>query len=59
MQAEAIDQIYDDSIYSADNIIQGNKYLTKAKESNSSFRKFVLLFLIVASIVLLFLDWYD
>lgn len=58
VQAKEIEYIYDEAIDASDKVRQGNKQLLQAKERNSDFRKYVLLILLLASFVLLFLDWY-
>ncbi len=40
-------------------VAQGNEQLVQATQRTFSFRIFVLCFLIGASFVLLFLDWYN
>lgn len=39
--------------------MQGNEELVEATQHSASFRVFTLLFLIIASALLLFLDWYS
>lgn len=53
------DRLYADAIQTTEKVEQGNLQLFSAKERNKSSRKFMLAFLIGASFVLLFLDWYS
>lgn len=53
------DRLYADAIATTDKVEQGNLQLMTARERNKSSRKFTLAFLIGASFVLLFLDWYS
>ena len=59
LQAREIESLYDEGIVTQEKIKEGNRYLHSAKEHSSSFRKFVLIFLLLTTLVLLFLDWYD
>ncbi|GAO47367.1 hypothetical protein G7K_1575-t1 [Saitoella complicata NRRL Y-17804] len=58
-QTELTDQLYDEAIMTAEEVQRGNMQLKKARERNSSTTKFILVFLIMASLILLFLDWYS
>ena len=42
-----------------DRVKSGNSYLQQAKQNSSSIRRYMLIFLLVLSLALLFLDWYD
>jgi syntaxin 18 len=53
------DKLYADAIATTDTVEKGNLQLITARERNKSSRKFLLAFLIGASFVLLFLDWYS
>jgi syntaxin 18 len=53
------DKLYADAIATTDTVEKGNLQLITARERNKSSRKFILAFLIGASFVLLFLDWYS
>ncbi|KAI8048153.1 uncharacterized protein B0P05DRAFT_576076 [Gilbertella persicaria] len=53
------DRLYADAVATTDRVEQGNLQLITARERNKSSRKFMLAFLIGASFVLLFLDWYS
>ncbi len=59
IQSQQIQFLYDESSLAVEKVTEGNKFLIKTKENTSDFRKYILLFLLIASIVLLFLDWYD
>ncbi|GAO50622.1 hypothetical protein SAICODRAFT_66730 [Saitoella complicata NRRL Y-17804] len=58
-QTELTDQLYDEAVTTAEEVQRGNTQLKKARERNSSTTKFILVFLIMASLILLFLDWYS
>ncbi|PWA90152.1 SNARE-complex protein Syntaxin-18 N-terminal [Artemisia annua] len=58
-QAQQIEYLYDQAVEATKNVELGNKELTKAIERNSSSRTFLLLFLIVLTFSVLFLDWYS
>ncbi|GAB5586736.1 hypothetical protein Unana1_01636 [Umbelopsis nana] len=59
VQTAQTDQLYADAIATTDRVEQGNQQLIRARERNRGTRKMILAFLIGASLVLLFLDWYD
>jgi syntaxin 18 len=46
-------------VATTDRVREGNLQLAEAGQRSADTRKWVLLFLIMASLVLLFLDWYD
>ena len=50
--------MHDDAIVSTSYIEQGNQYLLRAEKNLSGGRWWVCVFMLVASFVLLFLDWY-
>ncbi|KAJ9553509.1 hypothetical protein OSB04_017554 [Centaurea solstitialis] len=58
-QAQQIEYLYDQAIEATKNVEMGNKELTQAIQRNSSSRTFLLLFLIVLTFSVLFLDWYS
>ncbi|XP_071732780.1 syntaxin-81-like [Rutidosis leptorrhynchoides] len=58
-QAQQIEYLYDQAVEATKNVELGNKELTQAIERNSSSRTFLLLFLIVLTFSVLFLDWYS
>ena len=57
-QEELIQSIYDNSVNSVSYVQHGNTQLKKALEHGASYRVGLLFFFIVASLSLLFLDWY-
>jgi syntaxin 18 len=59
VQTAQTDQLYAEAIATTDRVEQGNQQLVRARERNRGTRKMILAFLIGASFVLLFLDWYD
>ncbi|XP_057523117.1 syntaxin-81 [Amaranthus tricolor] len=58
-QAQQIEYLYDQAVEATKNVELGNKELTQAIQRNSSSRTFLLLFLIVLTLSVLFLDWYN
>lgn len=58
-QAQQIEYLYNQAIEATKNVEMGNKELTQAIQRNSSSRTFLLLFLIVLTFSVLFLDWYS
>ncbi|CAO3644380.1 unnamed protein product [Cunninghamella echinulata] len=59
VQTMQTDQLYGDSLATNEKVEQGNLQLQQARERNRGTRKFMLAFLLGASFVLLFLDWYS
>ncbi|CAO3594083.1 unnamed protein product [Absidia cylindrospora] len=59
VQTMQTDRLYGDSLATTERVEQGNSQLMQAKERNRGTRKFMLIFLFGASLVLLFLDWYS
>ncbi|KAI8599318.1 hypothetical protein EDD21DRAFT_433402, partial [Dissophora ornata] len=53
------DRLHEEALTAINNIDAGNDQLIKAGKHNKTTRKWILFFLILASFVLLFLDWYD
>ncbi|XP_076961044.1 syntaxin-81-like [Bidens hawaiensis] len=58
-QAQQIEYLYDQAVEATKNVELGNKELTQAIQRNSSSRTFLLLFLVVLTLSVLFLDWYS
>lgn len=58
-QQSEIEMLVEEVVYSRDQVAKGNEQLVQATQRTFSFRIFVLCFLIGASFVLLFLDWYN
>ncbi|KAG9305509.1 hypothetical protein G9A89_006479 [Geosiphon pyriformis] len=59
VQTQQTDRLYAEAIATTSRVQEGNLMLTKARQRASDARKWILIFLILASFVLLFLDWYD
>ncbi|KZV60532.1 snare protein syntaxin 18/UFE1 [Peniophora sp. CONT] len=57
-QTELTDQLYDDAVASAEYVERGNVQLREARRRAADSRKWILLFLIGASLSLLFLHYY-
>ena len=58
-QQSEIEALVDEVVESREHVAKGNDQLVSASQRTFSFRIFVLCFLIGASLVLLFLDWYN
>ncbi|KAF9966066.1 hypothetical protein BGZ70_003403 [Mortierella alpina] len=59
VQTLQTNRLHEEALTAISHIDAGNDQLIKAGKRNSSTRKWILFFLILASFVLLFLDWYD
>ncbi|KAI7870526.1 hypothetical protein BDF14DRAFT_1720542 [Spinellus fusiger] len=59
VQTLQTERLYGDSVATTERVEQGNLQLIKTRENNRGTRKFMLIFLLGASLVLLFLDWYS
>eukprot|EP00245_Coleochaete_scutata_P012257 TRINITY_DN4729_c0_g1_i2.p1 TRINITY_DN4729_c0_g1~~TRINITY_DN4729_c0_g1_i2.p1 ORF type:complete len:102 (-),score=17.58 TRINITY_DN4729_c0_g1_i2:189-494(-) len=57
-QAQQIELLYKQAVEATQNVDAGNKEIVKTIASNKDSRTFLILFMIVASCALLFLDWY-
>ena len=57
-QSEQIEKLYAQAVDATHNISAANVQLTKAVKTNRSGRKYLLAFFLIASLSLLFLDWY-
>jgi len=58
-QASLTDRLYDDAIEMTDSVEKGNKQLIRARKRHKSATRYILVFLLVMSLLLLFLDaWY-
>lgn len=57
-QTEITDRLYDEAVGSVSQMGEASKQLKKAKERSGEARFFLLMFLIGASLALLFLNWY-
>lgn len=58
-QTEAIELLYDEAIETVADLDRANTQLKKAKERGKEGRLYLVVFLIMASLTLLFLDWYS
>ncbi|KMT18288.1 hypothetical protein BVRB_2g024510 [Beta vulgaris subsp. vulgaris] len=58
-QAQQIEHLYEQAVEATQNVELGNKELSQAIQRNSGSRTFLLLFLIVLTFSVLFLDWYN
>ncbi|KAJ9096763.1 hypothetical protein QFC21_005033 [Naganishia friedmannii] len=58
-QTETIERLYDDANGAMASVEQANVQLREAKQSGRDARFFLLVFLVGASLALLFLDWYS
>lgn len=59
VQTQQTDRLYAEAIATTDRVQEGNLMLHQARQRASDTRKWILIFLIIASFILLFLDWYD
>ncbi|KAG0241507.1 hypothetical protein BGW41_005816 [Actinomortierella wolfii] len=59
IQTQQTNRLHEEALNAIEMISAGNDQLLKAGKRNNSTRKWILFFLILASFVLLFLDWYD
>ena len=57
-QEEQIDSIQEDAVHAVDNMAKANNQLQKTQKYFGQARTWVFIFLIVASAVLLFLDYF-
>lgn len=58
-QSEAIELLYDDAMGTVADLGRANDQLKKAKERGKEGRLYLVVFLVIASLTLLFLDWYS
>lgn len=58
-QTELVDRLYDEAVGSVADVGNANVQLEKARERAKDSRLFLLVFLLGASMALLFLDWYS
>ncbi|KAK8976681.1 hypothetical protein V6N11_057280 [Hibiscus sabdariffa] len=58
-QAQQIEHLYDQAVEATKNVELGNKELSQAIQRNSSSRTFLMLFFLVLTFSILFLDWYN
>ena len=57
-QRQQIEHIQKDALETVDTIMKGNAVLKRVSEMGVSWRNFMLMFFLVLSFVLLFLNWY-
>ncbi|XP_020607041.1 syntaxin-18-like [Orbicella faveolata] len=58
-QSTQIDRIYETAVGTTENVKGGNEQIREAIKNNASFRVWILFFLVMCSLSLLFLDWYN
>jgi len=58
-QSSQIDRIYETAVGTTENVKGGNEQIREAIKNNASFRVWILFFLVICSLSLLFLDWYN
>jgi len=58
-QTEAIELLYDEAIETVADLDRANSQLKKAKDRGKEGRLYLVIFLLIASLALLFLDWYS
>jgi syntaxin 18 len=58
-QTELVDTLYEQAVGSVGEMRGAKEQLVKAKERSGEARLFLLVFLVGASLGLLFLDWYS
>ncbi|XP_046851313.1 syntaxin-18-like [Xenia sp. Carnegie-2017] len=58
-QSKQIDQVYETTVKTTENVKDGNENIREAIKNNASFRVWILFFLVMCSFSLLFLDWYS
>ena len=58
-QTELTDQLWEDAVFVTGRVEEGNKQLVKARERNKDSRLFLLVFLVGASLTLLFVSVFD
>ena len=56
-QAALTDRLYDDALATTDSVEKGNKQLIRARKRHKSTTKFVMVFLLIMTLLLLFLDF--
>ncbi|KAI8867562.1 hypothetical protein GQ42DRAFT_164705 [Ramicandelaber brevisporus] len=58
VQTQQIEKICEDAIAATNQVVQGNDYLRRTRDSNEGSRLYIMVLLLVLSFSLLFLDWY-
>ncbi|KAJ1953020.1 hypothetical protein IWQ62_006090 [Dispira parvispora] len=59
VQTQETERLHAEAIATTERVQQGNEQLLQARQRNADTRKWILFFLIMASLILLFLDWFD
>ncbi|KAJ1975018.1 hypothetical protein H4R35_003341 [Dimargaris xerosporica] len=59
VQTQETERLYSEAIATTERVQEGNDQLIQARQRNADTRKWILIFLIMASLILLFLDWFD
>ncbi|RKP34000.1 hypothetical protein BJ085DRAFT_15317 [Dimargaris cristalligena] len=59
IQTEETERLHSEAVATSERVQEGNEQLLQARQRNADTRKWILMFLIAASLVLLFLDWFD
>jgi len=57
-QSHQVETLFTDAESTSENLTLGNRYIDSAAKHSRDFRLLVLTFLLVASLSLIFLDWY-
>jgi len=58
-QTETVEQLYDEAITTQGEVEKGHVQLRQARERAKSSRKWILIFILGATMAMLFLHWYD
>jgi syntaxin 18 len=58
-QMQETEMLYAEAGAATDRVKDGNFQLAEARKHMADTRKWILIFLLIASLILLFLDWYD
>ncbi|RXG52563.1 Syntaxin-18 [Armadillidium vulgare] len=59
IQSQQIDEIHETILHATDNVQRGNEQVREAMRKDAGFRVWIMFFLIVMSLTILFLDWYN
>ncbi|KAJ1658163.1 hypothetical protein IWQ61_002543 [Dispira simplex] len=59
VQTQETERLHAEAMATTERVQQGNEQLLQARQRNADTRKWILFFLIMASLILLFLDWFD
>jgi syntaxin 18 len=58
-QGQQIEKLYGEAVQATLNIDRANVQLGKAIKTNTAARKYMIVFFLVASLCILFLDWWN